>query len=126
MRVLQIINQAFRTLVEEQDDPILWLVQSMRSAQGDLILLLCGPAVYYATLKRRQPALSLAGWQQTEPADVPHDLAALVDSGVPVYAVSEDLAERGLGDLPLAGGVRRVSRLQLVELCEQVDQIWHM
>ncbi|ROU01683.1 hypothetical protein EB809_02025 [Marinobacter sp. R17] len=125
MKVLQVIDQAFRTTTEEQDDTILWLTQSMRGAGGDLRVLLSGHASYYVTQTRRQPALQVAGWQQTEPATLTRDLSGLIESGVPVYAVSEDLAERGLSKSPVYPGVEVISRRQLVDLYESVDQIWH-
>lgn len=125
MKALQVIDQAFRTTVEEQDDTILWLIQSMRGAGGDLMLLLSGHGVHYAVLSQRQPPLALASWRQSEPAELPRDLANLIESGVPVYVVEEDLEERGLGRLPLRDGVRTVTRRALPELYEQADQIWH-
>lgn len=124
MKVLQVIDQAFRTLAEEQDDTILWLTQSMRGAGADLTLLLSGHGVYYATQTQRQPALTIAGWQQTEPADIPRDLGSLLRAGVPVYAVKEDLEERGLGQLPVHHGVQTISRQNLGGLYESVDQVW--
>lgn len=125
MKVLQVIDQAFRTTTEEQDDTIIWLTRSMRSAGGDLVMLLSGHGVYYAVQTRRQPALTLGSWCQTEPAEITRDLAGLVDSGVPVYAVEEDLADRGLAHLPLQNGVQGISRGELVALYENVDQVWH-
>ncbi|AFT71312.1 hypothetical protein B5T_03044 [Alloalcanivorax dieselolei B5] len=124
MKVLQVIDQAFRTTVEEQDDTILWLTQSMRGAGGDLQVLLSGHGVQYAVLHQRQPPLTLGSWQQSQPAELLRDLTNLTESGVPVYAVREDLEERGLAHLPLQAGIELLGRAALVELYEQVDQIW--
>jgi len=125
MKVLQVIDQAFRTTTEEQDDTILWLTQSMRGAGGDLMVLLSGHGVHYAVLSERQPALELGSWQQQQPSEIPRDIANLVNSGVPVFAVRDDLEERGLAHLPLQGKVELVSRDSLPDLYEQADQIWH-
>ena len=124
MKAVQVIDQAFRTTTEEQDDTILWLTQSMRGAGGHLTVLLSGHGVYYATQQQTQPALNVAGWSQTQPANLPRDLSNLLESGVPVYAVSEDLEERGLERKSLLKGVQAVSRQGLVNLYESVDQIW--
>ena len=65
MKVLQVIDQAYRTTTEEQDDTILWLTQSMRGAGGDLMVLLSGHGVHYAISRERQPAscpCSCAAW----------------------------------------------------------------
>src|SRR5690606_34873219 len=87
MKVLQVIDQAFRTTAEEQDDTILWLTRSMRGAGGNLSVLLGGHGVYYGLLNRTQPALQLGDWKQSQPADLPSDLSNLVESGVPVYVI---------------------------------------
>lgn len=124
MKVLQVITQAFRTTAEEQDDAIVWLVRSMRSANADLLVLLSGHAVQYAVLKERQPAFSLGAWQQTQPADLVADLTRLVDSDVPVYAVQEDLHTRGLTDHRLLAGVTAIARRDLPCLYQRADQVW--
>jgi hypothetical protein len=90
MKALQVIDQAFRTTTEEQDDTILWLTQSMRGAGGHLTVLLSGHGVYYATQQQTQPILKVAGWAQTQPANLPRDLSNLLESGVPIYAVTEE------------------------------------
>ncbi len=125
MKALQVIDQAFRTTTEEQDDTILWLTQSMQGAGGDVMVLLSGHGVQYAVLKQRQPALSISKWQQTQPADVPKDIKNMVEKKVPVFAVEEDLIERGLDQLPLTEGVVKIKRAELVELYELADQVWH-
>lgn len=124
MKVLQVIDQAFRTTTEEQDDTILWLTQSMRGAGGQLTVLLGGHGVYYGLQSRPQPALTVGSWQQTQAANLPRDLSNLVASGVPVYAISEDLEERGLSSTDLNNGVLAISRQELLNLYEAADQIW--
>lgn len=125
MKVLQVIEQAFRTLVEEQDDTMLWLTGSMRGAGAEVSVLLAGNAACYAVQKRRQPALALGDWQQREPADLTRDIGNLVQKGVPVYVLQEDLSERGLGEAPVIAGVQVIVRFTLTSLYEQVDQVWH-
>ncbi len=125
MSVLQVIDQAFRTTTEEQDDTILWLVQCMQSAGAKLTVLLSGHGVYYATLKKRQPSVSFGDWQQTQSAELPKDISNLISKGVPVYVVEEDLAERGLNSLPLTTGVITIPRNQLAALYEDAEKVWH-
>src|SRR5690554_3434188 len=124
MKVLQVIDQAFRTTVEEQDDTILWLTQSMRGAGADLTVLLSGHGVHYAVQARRQPALVLGSWKQSEPAEIYRDIRRLVDAGVPVYAVRDDIGERGLQQSTVQDGVALIGRQEIADLYEQADQIW--
>lgn len=124
MKVLQVVEQAYRTLVEEQDDTILWLSQCMKSAGADLSVLLAGHSAYYAVQKNRQPALKIGPWQQQEPADIVCDLGNLLKKGVEVYVVREDLEERGLGHLPVQSGIKVIEKNKVHGLYEQVDQVW--
>ena len=124
MKILQVVEQAFRTLAEEQDDTILWLTQSMRGAGADLEVLLAGNGASYAILKNRQPALAIGTWQQTEPADLPRDIDNLLDKGVPIDVIREDLAERGLADAAVHPRIQVVARQDLPALYERVDHIW--
>ena len=124
MKILQVVEQAFRTLAEEQDDTILWLTQSMRGAGADLEVLLAGNGASDAILKNRQPSLAIGTWQQTEPADLPRDIDNLLDKGVPIYVIREDLAERGLADAAVHPRIQVVARQDLPALYERVDHIW--
>lgn len=124
MKVLQVIDQAFRTTAEEQDDTILWLSQSMVGAGANIGVLLTGHGVQYAVQTKAQPALAIGYWQQRQPADLTQDIGRLVSKGVPVYALREDLEARGLANLPTQTGVEVISRDALPALYESVDQIW--
>ena len=125
MKVLQVIDQAFRTTVEEQDDTILWLTGSMRGAGADLGVLLSGHGVHYAVQSQRQPALRIGDWQQSQPAELTRDLDSLLQKGVAIYVLREDLEERGLSGLPLRSGTEVIGRDGLVDLYESFDQVWH-
>jgi len=124
MKLLQVIEQAFRTLVEEQDDTILWLSQSIQKAGADMKVLLVGNCAYYAVLKRRQPALVIAGWVQKEPSDIKQDLDRLQAGGVGIYVSRSDLADRGLIGIPVHPGVKVISQLEVAALYEEADLVW--
>lgn len=129
MRVLQILDQAFRTTVEEQDETILWLIQCMLkqasdSTENKIDLLLAGHAVYYPYQKNRQPALKIGDWQQTQPADITRDISNLLQSGVSIFVVYEDLWERGLDLLKLPEGITVINRKDLPQIYQRVDQVW--
>lgn len=124
MKILQIVEQAFRTLVEEQDDTILWLTQSMAGAGANLEVLLSGNAVYYAIMKNRQPAIKIGDWVQQEPADIPSDIDRMLAQNIPVYVLNSELEERGLNASMLRPSIKSIDQAQLVDIYHQVDQVW--
>ncbi|HXV40321.1 MAG TPA: hypothetical protein VD701_05095 [Steroidobacteraceae bacterium] len=125
MKTLQVIESAYRATVEEQDDTIVWLTQAMRGAGGEFGLLLAGNAVCYAVQGQRAPAFTVGDWRQSHPRDLSEDVAALAAKGVPLYAVEEDLEERGLADTPLVEPLAVVPREELPALFGQYPRIWH-
>lgn len=124
MKVLQVIEQAFRATGEEQDDTILWLTRSMRGVGADLQVLLSGNAAYYAIQKNPAPALQFGDWQQTHPADIGNDIRELLASGVGISVVADDLKARGLDTQHCIDGVQEINRNQLASLYDSVDQVW--
>lgn len=130
MRVLQVLDQAFRTVVEEQDETILWLIQSMlkpasEDTNNELMLLLTDNAVQYAYQKDPQPSLKIGDWQQSEPADIKRDIKNLLHRGVRIYIVYEDVKERGLDLLSITDGIEIINRDNLPKIYRYVDQVWH-
>ena len=124
MKALQIIEAAYRGTLEEQDDTIVWLSHSMRGIGADIDVLLCGNAVNYALQGQAAPALQFGGWEQSHAPDLAGDVAKLIEKGVKVYAMADDLKRRGLQDAKLISDIRLLSREKLPGLFVQYDQIW--
>jgi sulfur transfer complex TusBCD TusB component (DsrH family) len=125
MKVLQVVETAYRATLEEQDDTIIWLTHAMRGAQAELDLLLSGNAVNYALVGQDASGLAFGEWRQTQPPRLADDIAGLIKKGVQVHVVEEDLAERGLANAHLVEGVGRIKRASIPELMEAHDQVWH-
>lgn len=125
MKILQIIETAYRATIEEQDDTIVWLTHAMRGAGGDFSVLLRGNAVNYAVPGQNAEGLSFGTWEQTQPPQIADDIAGLIGKGVEILAVQEDLTERGLGETRLIDGVETISGSGLAKLLDRHDQVWH-
>ena len=124
MKVLQIVETAYRATTEEQDDTVIWFTHAMRGASAELGVLLTGNAVNYVTADQDASGLTLGAWRQTQPATPAQDLASLIRKDVPIYCVKEDLAERGLMERKLLEGVVLMSRAQMPRLFAEYDQVW--
>jgi sulfur transfer complex TusBCD TusB component (DsrH family) len=124
MKVLQMISSAYRATFEEQDDTVLWLTQAMKNAGGEFDVLLTGNAVNYAVRGQDASGLSFGGWKQTQPPRIEDDLARMTTKGIAVYALADDLVERGLSDVTLVPGVRRIQRGDIARLMNGYDQVW--
>jgi sulfur transfer complex TusBCD TusB component (DsrH family) len=124
VKTLQVLETAYRATVEEQDDTIVWLTHAMKGAGGDFGLLLTGNAVCYAVKDQPAPALSLGGWTQSHAADLSADVASLVAKGVPVYAIEEDLEERGLLDAKLLDSLTVIPGSELPRLLDEYPRVW--
>ena len=125
MKVLQIIEAAYRGTLEEQDDTIVWLTHAMKGAGGDLNVLLRGNAVNYAVKGQRVDGLKFGDREQKHGPDIAGDVAGLIGKGIEVYIVSDDLDERGIGQGDLIDGLKSISRRDLPGLLDAHDMIWH-
>jgi intracellular sulfur oxidation DsrE/DsrF family protein len=125
MKVLQIVESAYRGTLEEQDDTIIWLTHAMKGAGGDLDVLLRGNAVSYALKDQDASGLSFGDWKQTEPPKIDEQVSGLLGKGVKVYYVAEDAGARGIDKADLVEGVQAVPRGQVAELLGAYDNAWH-
>jgi hypothetical protein len=125
MKVLQVIETAYRATLEEQDDTIVWITHAMKGAGAELSVLLRGNAVNYAVTGQDASGLSFGSWKQTQPPRLDQDLKALVGKGVAVHAIAEDLVERGMAKAKLIEGLALVSRGDIPKLFDAHDQVWH-
>lgn len=125
MKMLNIIASAYRATIEEQDDTIVWLSRAMKNAGAEVDVLLRGNAVNYAVQGQDASGLAFGGWRQTEPPRIAHELEGLIGKGTKVYALADDLAERGLTATPLLAGVEAVPMRGLAALCSRYDRVWH-
>ena len=124
-RILQIVETAYRATLEEQDDPVLWLAQSLRNGGGDVHVLLKGNAVNYAVRGQDAAGLSFGGRKQTQPPRIDRDLERLAEKGATVYIALEDLAPRGILRDDLLEAVTPISTTSLPAFLGSFDQVWH-
>ena len=124
MKVLQIVETAYRATTEEQDDTVIWFMHAIRGANAEVGVVLTGNAVNYVTADQNAAGLTLGAWRQTQPPALAQDLAGLIGKNVPIYCVKEDLAERGLMEGKLLEGVVLMSRAQMPRLFSEYDQVW--
>ncbi len=123
-KMLQVVTNASRCTVEEQDDPIVWISRAMKGAGADTDVLLRGGSVNYAVMGQDASGLSFGGREQTHPVDMAAEISGLIQSGVNVYVVGCDIRERGLENVAMVEGIKSVDRAGLAELYDGYDRVW--
>jgi len=125
MKVLQIIQSAYRCTIEEQDDPVVWFAQVLQNNGGEIDILLKGNAVNYVITGQDSTGLKFGKWTQNQPAKLDLDLTDCLNNGLGIYIISEDAQERGIPTNRIIEGVKAISRQELPVLFEQYQQVWH-
>jgi hypothetical protein len=124
MRILNIVETAYRATLEEQDDTVLWLSRALQNGGAELTILLRGGAVNYV-VNQSCPTLAIGKATIEHPARPNEDLAKLRAKGARVLVVQEDLDERGIDPRRCVAAAERVGRADVVGLLEAHDQVWH-
>ena len=124
MRILNLVETAYRGTLEEQDDTVLWLSRALKGAGADLTVVLRGNAVNYA-VRQACPPLAIGSAIIKHPARPNDDLTQLLAKGAKVYVIREDLAERGIAEDRCVPEAQPLARAEVVDLMESHDQVWH-
>jgi sulfur relay (sulfurtransferase) DsrF/TusC family protein len=124
-RSLAIVERAHRGLVEEQYGHILWLSRIIRKMRAEHGLLLRGNASLAALRGQRSVSIDYGHLTLDTVSNPWKTVECLVEDGVAVYVVNEDLERLRLTAKPLIQGVVSLDRLQVVELFKSYDCIWY-
>jgi hypothetical protein len=123
---LNIVESAYRAVMEEQDDTVLWLLAAMQAAGARHTVVLRGNAVNYAVAGQGTPGLTVGRWKQTQAPRMDRDVVDLVENRkIPVYLIEEDLADRGIARGELIPGVQIIRRGALPKLVTEHDVVCH-
>ena len=124
-KVLSIVDTAYRGTLEEQDDTSVWFTTLCNRGDLDVTVLLTGNAVNYAVKGQEAESLSFGTAKIPHPVRMDQELERLTKDGASIYAVREDVEERGIQSGSYMAGVELMPRSGIPKLLEQHDLVWH-
>jgi sulfur transfer complex TusBCD TusB component (DsrH family) len=125
-KTLNIVESAYRAVMEEQDDTILWLLAAMQAAGAEHAVVLRGNAVNYAVAGQGASGLTIGAWRQTEAPRMDNDVTDLIKKHkIPVFVIEEDLSARGIERGELVPEVQLLNSKMLAKHMAEYDIISH-
>jgi hypothetical protein len=125
-KTLNIVESAYRAVMEEQDDTILWLLAAMQGAGAEHTVVLRGNAVNYAVAGQGAPGLTIGAWKQSLAPRMDNDVIDLIEKRkIPVFVIEEDLAARGIERGELVPGVQLLSLKMLPKRMAEYEIVSH-
>jgi sulfur relay (sulfurtransferase) DsrF/TusC family protein len=94
-------------------------------AGSQTTILLSEDAVNYGLRGQEGTGIKIAGTPVQPGFLIETDVQSVQQAGIPVYAVREDLEERGLGQGDLVPGLKLLSRREYGRFVDQFDVVWN-
>lgn len=92
---------------------------------NEMAILLSEEAVNYAVRGQDGTGIAIAGGTVQPGFLIETDIESVQASDIPVWALREDVEERGLNERDLIAGVRLLSRRELARFIDQFDAVWN-
>lgn len=92
---------------------------------NQMTLLLSEGAVNYAVRGQDGTGVTIAGGTVQPGFLIETDLQSVQDAKIPVYAVKEDLEERGLSERDLINGVKILKKDEFGKFVDEFDTVWN-
>ena len=124
-KILSVVEHAYAGTLEEQDDTVLWITHMIKNAGGDISTLLRGNATNYAVRGQDASGLTFGDASLAVPPTLEQDVEAMIQKGIIVYAVREDMEQRGIKPGDLVAGVTPVGKSDIARLFDEADMVWH-
>lgn len=94
-------------------------------AGASMTLLLSEDAVNYGVRGQEGSGIEIAGGRVQPGFLIEADVRAVTEAGIPVYALEEDLQERGIAATDLIENVKLVSRRDYGKFIDRFDTVWN-